>query len=77
MDGDAGSASMDGTTGQLTTASVRAVVHSTTVKPGESSYVTVMVEHPTVGTRDARVEVHSNDSAEPEQTLTLSFEVVR
>ncbi len=53
-----------------------AVAGSATIAPGQGSHVLVTFERPMVGMKDVLVKVGSNDAAEPDQTLTLRFEVV-
>ena len=53
-----------------------AVASSATINPGESGHILVTFNRPMVAMRDALVRVRSNDPVEPEQTLTLRFEVV-
>ena len=53
-----------------------AVAGSAAIAPGQASHVLVTFERPMVGMKDMLVKVRSNDAREPEQTLTLRFEVV-
>lgn len=55
---------------------MEAVASSAAIDPGASGHILVTFDRPMVGMRDLLVRVPSNDAAEPEQTLTLRFEVV-
>lgn len=52
-----------------------AVASSATLNPGESAHILVTFNRPMVGMRDVMIRVFSNDAIQPEQTLTLRFEV--
>jgi hypothetical protein len=55
---------------------VEAVAGAATIAPGQGSHILVTFDRPMVGMKDVLVKVASNDAVEPEQTLTLRFEVV-
>jgi hypothetical protein len=76
MDMMTGSVATHGTGGPGATPITSAQVSSPRIKPGETGYVTVRFNHPTTGTYDGLVQVHSNDPTEPAQTLSLTFAVI-
>ncbi len=55
---------------------MEAVAGAATITPGQSSHILVTFDLPMVGMKDVLVKVASNDAVEPEQTLTLRFEVL-
>lgn len=55
---------------------MEAVASSATINPGESAHILVSFDRPMAGMKDLFVRVHSSDSVEPVQTLTLRFETV-
>lgn len=50
---------------------------SATVGHGASGHILVTFNRPMAGMRDLLLRVRSNDPADPEQTLTLRFEIVQ